>query len=104
MAKLRERKDGSYYVVVFCGTDHSLDKDLFGTWQLSGRGIDFLNQHNIYHDGDFIPTALFRDLKSNRMVWNEGSKSAPRHCRSIRKVTRSSRYKKQLTHAGAHNG
>jgi hypothetical protein len=101
MAKLRERSDGSYYVVAYCGTDHSTDMDRYGTWQLTGRGIDFLNQHNICHDGDFIPTSMFRDLKSNRMVWSDGSKSAPKHCRSVKRLKSTSRRKKELTHAGA---
>jgi hypothetical protein len=101
MARLHERKDGTYYVIAYCGTDRSTNKERFRTWQLSGRGADFLNQHNIYCDGDFISTALFQDLKSNRMVWNEGSKSAPKHCKSIKRLKSSSRRKKQLTHAGA---
>jgi hypothetical protein len=104
MARLHERKDGTYYVIVYCGIDRSTDKDIYGTWQLSGRGIDFLNQHNIYFDGNFISTALFQDLKSNRMVWNEGSKSAPKHCKSIKRLKSSSHRKKELAQAGkGHN-
>lgn len=68
MPRLRELNDGSFIIRTGFVKD---DEEFYGTWQVHGMGVDFLNARGIYNDGDEVSIETFIEMRDARLVWSE---------------------------------
>jgi hypothetical protein len=73
LPRLHELADGALVIRVYRGGAEESGDLRIGTWQVSGKGQDFLAKRNVFHDGDHVPRSLFDEMVTLRLIWNESA-------------------------------